>query len=109
VDTQQSGYARNAYRSIEPEYLVSIGICTHLGCSPNSRPDIAPQDLAPNWFGGYICPCHGSRSDLAGRVYQQVPASTTPVVPLHSYVHRHCVPTAAGRKILTSRIGATIF
>ncbi len=86
VRSQQPDYARNTYRSIRPEYLVVIGICTHLGCSPNYRPDIAPEDLGPNWLGGYFCPCHGSRFDLAGRVYKHVPAPTNLVVPPHRYL-----------------------
>ena len=86
VETQQPPYARNEYRSIKPEYLVVIGICTHLGCVPTYRPDIAPEDLGPQWLGGYFCPCHGSRYDLAGRVYQGVPAPTNLVVPPYQYL-----------------------
>ena len=79
-------YARNTPRSIKPEYLVVIGICTHLGCSPTFRPDVAPADLGPDWKGGYFCPCHGSRFDLAGRVYKGVPEPTNLVVPSHRFV-----------------------
>jgi ubiquinol-cytochrome c reductase iron-sulfur subunit len=81
VETQQPDYARNAYRSIRPEYLLVIAICTHLGCVPKFRPEVAPVDLGPSWPGGYFCPCHGSRFDLAGRVFQGVPAPTNLVVP----------------------------
>jgi ubiquinol-cytochrome c reductase iron-sulfur subunit len=83
---QQPAYATNEYRSTKPEYLVLVGICTHLGCSPSYRPDLAPEDLGPNWKGGFFCPCHGSRFDLAGRVYQGVPAPTNLVVPPYSYL-----------------------
>ncbi|HEB97714.1 MAG TPA: ubiquinol-cytochrome c reductase iron-sulfur subunit [Sedimenticola thiotaurini] len=82
---QQPAYARNALRSIRPEYLVLVGICTHLGCVPTFRPEKAPPDLGPDWPGGYFCPCHGSRFDFAGRVYKGVPAPTNLVVPPHSY------------------------
>jgi ubiquinol-cytochrome c reductase iron-sulfur subunit len=78
---QQPDYAANAHRSINPEYLVLVGICTHLGCSPKFRPEIAPADLGNDWKGGFFCPCHGSTFDLAGRVYSGVPAPTNLVVP----------------------------
>ena len=64
---QQPVYARNIYRSIKPEYLVLLGICSHLACSPNYVPEIGK--LGPNWHGGFYCPCHGSKFDLAGRVF----------------------------------------
>ncbi len=70
---QQPEYCKNPTRSIKPEYLVAIGICTHLGCSPTFRPEVAPDDLGPNWKGGFFCPCHGSRFDLAARVFKGVP------------------------------------
>ena len=82
---QQPAYARNDYRSIKPEYLVLVGICTHLGCSPTYRPDIAPDDLGPTWEGGFFCACHGSRFDLAGRVYKNVPAPKNLEVPPYRY------------------------
>ncbi len=82
---QQPEYARNEYRSIKPEYLVVIGICTHLGCSPLYRPEVGPADLGADWQGGYFCPCHGSKFDLAGRVYAGVPAPKNLVVPPHRY------------------------
>jgi ubiquinol-cytochrome c reductase iron-sulfur subunit len=85
VAEQQPPYAQNEYRSIKPELLVLIGICTHLGCSPTFRPEVAPADLGAEWKGGFFCPCHGSRFDLAGRVYQGVPAPTNLVVPPHKY------------------------
>jgi ubiquinol-cytochrome c reductase iron-sulfur subunit len=82
----QPAYATNPYRSIIPEYLVLVGVCTHLGCSPTFRPELAPADLGPNWKGGFFCPCHGSRFDLAGRVYQGVPAPLNLEVPAYNYV-----------------------
>jgi ubiquinol-cytochrome c reductase iron-sulfur subunit len=86
VSTQQPAYAKNATRSIKPEFAVLIGICTHLGCSPTFRPEVAPADLGPDWKGGFFCPCHGSTFDLAGRVYKGVPAPTNLVVPPHQYL-----------------------
>lgn len=86
VSTQQPEYAANAVRSIRDEYLVVIGICTHLGCVPTFRPDIAPEDLGPDWIGGYFCPCHASRFDFAGRVLKNVPAPTNLVVPSYRYI-----------------------
>lgn len=83
---QQPAYATNPARSIKPETLVVIGICTHLGCSPSYRPDIAPADLGADWDGGFFCPCHGSKFDMAGRVYSGVPAPTNLEVPPHMYV-----------------------
>lgn len=83
---QQPEYCKNENRSIKPEYMVAIGICTHLGCSPTYRPDVAPADLGPEWKGGFFCPCHGSRFDLAGRVFAGVPAPTNLVVPKHYFI-----------------------
>jgi len=84
---QQPAYAQNANRSIKPEILVLVGICTHLGCSPTFRPDIGAADLGgADWLGGFFCPCHSSKFDLAGRVYQGVPAPTNLVVPPHKYL-----------------------
>ncbi len=86
VTEQQPGYAKNEYRSLKPEYLVLVGICTHLGCSPTFRPEVAPADLGPDWKGGFFCPCHGSRFDLAGRVFKGVPAPTNLEVPPYKYL-----------------------
>jgi ubiquinol-cytochrome c reductase iron-sulfur subunit len=83
---QQPAYAKNETRSIKPEFLVVEGVCTHLGCSPVYRKDIAPADLGDDWLGGFFCPCHGSKFDLAGRVYKHVPAPTNLVVPPHVYL-----------------------
>jgi len=73
-------------RSLRPEIMVMVGICTHLGCSPTYRPEVAPEDMGPEWLGGFFCPCHGSRFDLSGRVYAGVPAPTNLVIPPHSYL-----------------------
>ncbi len=83
---QQPEYATNVHRSIKPEYLVMIGICTHLGCSPTYRPELAPADLGADWNGGFFCPCHGSKFDFSGRVYSGVPAPTNLEVPPHAYL-----------------------
>jgi len=84
---QQPEYCKNPTRSIKPEYFVAIGICTHLGCSPTYRPETAPDDLGPEWEGGWFCPCHGSKFDLAGRVFAGVPAPTNLVIPKHTYLN----------------------
>ena len=86
TETQQPAYCKNPTRSIKPEYFVAVGICTHLGCSPTYRPEVAPADMGPDWKGGFYCPCHGSKFDLAGRVYAGVPAPTNLVIPPHSYL-----------------------
>jgi len=83
---QQPAYCQNEQRSIKPQYFVAIGICTHLGCSPTYRPDVAPDDLGPKWLGGFFCACHGSRFDLAGRVFKGSPAPTNLVIPKHKFV-----------------------
>lgn len=81
VETQQPDYAKNINRSIKPEILVLVGICTHLGCSPTYRPELAPADMGADWKGGWYCPCHGSRFDLSGRVFKGSPAGTNLIVP----------------------------
>ncbi|MGD8976564.1 MAG: ubiquinol-cytochrome c reductase iron-sulfur subunit [Gammaproteobacteria bacterium] len=83
---QQPEYAKNEFRSIKPEILVVVGSCTHLGCSPIERFDVAPADLGADWEGGFYCPCHGSTFDLAGRVYKGVPAPLNLAVPPHRYL-----------------------
>jgi ubiquinol-cytochrome c reductase iron-sulfur subunit len=83
---QQPPYCKNEFRSRKPEYGIMVGICTHLGCSPTYRPEIAPADLGEAWRGGYFCPCHGSRFDLAGRVFKGVPAPINLLVPPHMYL-----------------------
>ncbi|MCX4193747.1 ubiquinol-cytochrome c reductase iron-sulfur subunit [Methylophaga sp. OBS1] len=85
VVSQQPEYCQNDTRSIRDELMVLVGICTHLGCSPTYRPDLAPADLGADWKGGFFCPCHGSRFDLAGRVYQGVPAPINLQVPPYHF------------------------
>jgi ubiquinol-cytochrome c reductase iron-sulfur subunit len=80
-------YARNPHRSIKPEYLVAVGICSHLGCSPTDRFQTGAQPSLPDdWAGGFLCPCHGSTFDLAGRVFKNMPAPDNLEVPPHMYV-----------------------
>jgi ubiquinol-cytochrome c reductase iron-sulfur subunit len=83
---QQPKYAQNEYRSIKPEWLVVIGICTHLGCVPDYVGDIKPEPFDPDWKGGFFCPCHKSRYDMAGRVYDGVPAPMNLAVPPYHFV-----------------------
>lgn len=83
---QQPEYCKNPTRSIKPEYLIVVGICTHLGCSPTFRKEVGTADLGADWAGGWFCPCHGSRFDLAGRVFNGSPAPTNLVIPPHKYL-----------------------
>jgi ubiquinol-cytochrome c reductase iron-sulfur subunit len=85
-ESNQPEDSNNPLRSIKPEIFVAVGLCTHLGCSPTFRPEIAPNDLGPDWKGGFFCPCHGSGFDLAGRVYRSVPAPTNLDVPPYRYI-----------------------
>lgn len=81
---QQPVYAQNEHRSIKPEILVLVGVCTHLGCAPDYVPEIKPEPFDAQWKGGYFCPCHKSKYDLAGRVYKGMPApANLPVPPYH--------------------------
>lgn len=85
-EPQQPAYAQNATRAIKDEYLILLGLCTHLGCAPMFRPDVGAADLGGDeWQGGFFCPCHGSKFDLAGRVYKGVPAPINLEVPPHAY------------------------
>ena len=83
ISSQQPEYAKNPTRSIQPETLVTVALCTHLGCIPSYYPE--PESLQPGWPGGFYCPCHGSKFDLAGRVYRGSPAPTNLVIPPHRY------------------------
>lgn len=83
----QPPYAMNEYRSIRPSLLVLIGVCTHLGCAPAPRFEAGAPDLGADWPGGFLCPCHGSRYDLAGRVFKSMPAPTNLTVPPYRYVN----------------------
>jgi len=85
-ESEQPEYCKNESRAIKPEFFIGVGICTHLGCSPTYRPEVAPADLGADWKGGFFCPCHGSRFDIAGRVYAGVPAPTNLVIPPHQYL-----------------------
>ena len=84
---QQPSYAQNQLRSIKPEYLIVEGVCPHLGCAPTYRSEVGPADLGADWPGGFFCPCHGSKFDLAGRVFSGVPAPLNLKVPPHRYVN----------------------
>jgi ubiquinol-cytochrome c reductase iron-sulfur subunit len=84
---QQPAYAQNWHRSVKPEIAVLVGICTHLGCVPNYMPKPDASSPSPNWPGGYFCPCHGSKYDLAGRVYSGVPAPYNLPVPPYIFVN----------------------
>ncbi|MFM2068519.1 MAG: hypothetical protein RLZZ584_3428 [Pseudomonadota bacterium] len=80
-------YAKNEHRSIKPEYFVAVGICSHLGCSPSDKFQAGPQPSLPDdWTGGFLCPCHGSTFDLAGRVFKNKPAPDNLEVPPHMYL-----------------------
>ena len=83
VESQQPSYARNPTRSVDREILVTVSLCTHLGCIPTYRPE--PGSLQSDWRGGFYCPCHGSKFDLAGRVFKGSPAPTNLVIPPHAY------------------------
>lgn len=85
-ESNQPKYAQNGFRSSKDEFLVVVGVCTHLGCAPLYRPAINSKDMAPNWRGGFFCPCHGSSFDLAGRVFKGVPAPTNLDIPPYFYV-----------------------
>lgn len=88
-EDQQPAFARNAYRSLVPDILVLIGVCTHLGCIPNFMPQNTL--LGPKWAGGFLCPCHGSRYDLAGRVFNNMPAPLNLRVPPYHFLDAHTV------------------
>lgn len=84
---QQPSYAANPARSIRPPFLIAIGICTHLGCVPTFRPEAGAPDLGADWPGGFYCPCHGSKFDLAARVFKNVPAPRNLEIPQHVYLN----------------------
>ncbi len=86
---QQPEYTRNKFRSINPEYLVLIGICTHLGCTPKYKPSLG--ELGGDWPGGFFCPCHGSTFDLSGRVFKGVPAPINLEVPPYRFINDHTI------------------
>jgi len=86
-DSVQPEYAKNAHRSLRPSFLVLEGVCTHLGCAPMARFEVAPVDLGADWPGGFYCPCHGSKFDLAGRVFAGVPAPANLPVPPYRFIN----------------------
>lgn len=93
---QQPEYAQNKYRSIKPEYLVLIGICTHLGCVPKYNPE--EDSLEPDWPGGFFCPCHGSKFDLSGRVFKGAPAPINMEVPPYHFIDEHVIVIGESKK-----------
>ncbi|MCG7372459.1 MULTISPECIES: ubiquinol-cytochrome c reductase iron-sulfur subunit [Pseudomonas] len=97
-DSIQPDYVNSRLRSIRPDVLVVVGVCTHLGCSPIFRPEVAPADLGMEWLGGYFCPCHGSRYDLAGRVYKAQPAPLNLAVPPYAYESEHIIVIGMSQK-----------
>jgi ubiquinol-cytochrome c reductase iron-sulfur subunit len=95
---QQPPYAKNEHRSIRPELMVVIGVCTHLGCSPQAKSAEAKAEMGADWTGGFYCACHGSKFDLAGRVYKGSPAPTNLVVPPHMYLSEGMVLVGEDRE-----------
>jgi ubiquinol-cytochrome c reductase iron-sulfur subunit len=90
-DSEQPKYAQNATRALNPEFLVLIGVCTHLGCAPMQRFQPADAELGADWPGGFYCPCHGSKFDLAGRVFKDVPAPLNLKVPPYRFINEGLV------------------
>lgn len=98
VQSQQPKFADNFYRSLKEPFLVVVGICTHLGCAPTYRPEVAPKDLGPDWIGGFFCPCHGSKYDLAGRVYKSMPAPLNLLVPDYIFASEDLIRIGVAEK-----------
>ncbi len=96
--SQQPEYAQNPYRSIKKEWLVMIGICTHLGCVPDFEPKIGPEPFDPDWKSGFYCPCHKSRYDISGRVFQGVPAPLNMVIPPYHFIDDTHIQIGVGPK-----------
>jgi len=94
--SEQPADCKNEHRSIKPEIFVGVGICTHLGCSPTYRPEVAPADLGAGWLGGFFCPCHQSKFDLAARVYKGVPAPTNLPIPPYKFLSDTRIQIGAG-------------
>lgn len=95
---QQPDYAKNEFRSIKPEVLVMVGICTHLGCSPKEKKSGEKAEMGEDWVGGFYCPCHGSKFDFAGRVYKGAPAPINMEVPPHTFLTESSVLIGEDRK-----------
>jgi ubiquinol-cytochrome c reductase iron-sulfur subunit len=96
--SKQPDYAKNILRARKAEYLVLIGTCTHLGCLPKQRFEAGSAEMGPSWPGGFFCPCHGSRFDLSGRVFEGSPASVNLVVPPYEYPNERTVRVGADEK-----------
>jgi ubiquinol-cytochrome c reductase iron-sulfur subunit len=90
-DSVQPEYAKNPHRSLRPAFLVVEGVCTHLGCAPLARFEVAPADLGADWPGGFYCPCHGSKFDMAGRVFAGVPAPANLPVPPYRFINDNTI------------------
>jgi ubiquinol-cytochrome c reductase iron-sulfur subunit len=90
-ESTQPSYATNEHRSVRPAFLVLEGVCTHLGCAPIPRFEVAPVDLGTDWPGGFYCPCHGSKFDLAGRVFAGVPAPTNLPIPPYRFINDNTI------------------
>ncbi|MGE5641120.1 MAG: ubiquinol-cytochrome c reductase iron-sulfur subunit [Clostridia bacterium] len=88
---QQPAYAKNEFRSAKPDLMVLVGVCTHLGCSPKPKPADDKAEMGADWTGGFYCPCHGSKFDLAGRVYKGSPAPINLEVPPYTYLSESTV------------------
>jgi ubiquinol-cytochrome c reductase iron-sulfur subunit len=91
AELQQPPYAKNPQRSVRGEYAVLVGVCTHMGCTPGFYPEPSATDPQPDWLGGYLCPCHGSKYDLAGRVFKDSPAPLNLPVPPHRFIGNRIV------------------
>jgi ubiquinol-cytochrome c reductase iron-sulfur subunit len=85
AESEQPAYAKNGARSMKPEYLVLVGVCTHLGCAPLGKFEPGDATVGADWPGGFYCPCHGSKFDLAGRVFKDVPAPLNLAVPPYTF------------------------
>jgi ubiquinol-cytochrome c reductase iron-sulfur subunit len=90
-ESEQPPYAKNSARALNPEYLVLVGVCTHLGCAPLSRFQAGDAELGADWPGGFYCPCHGSKFDLSGRVFKDVPAPLNLKVPPYRFINEGLV------------------
>lgn len=91
AESIQPTYCQNATRAVREEYLVVVGVCTHLGCAPLYRPALGSPDVGADWQGGFFCPCHGSKFDLAGRVHKSVPAPTNLEIPPHAFIAENVI------------------
>ena len=107
VDSKQPATAVNAHRSIKPEFFVVKGVCTHLGCSPTMRKDIAPADLGADWPGGFFCPCHQSKFDMAGRVFKGMPAPKNLEVTAYRFIDDNTIEIDADLKTVAKAALAT--